>query len=411
MALNYIWVGFFLIAFVVALIKLIFFGDTEIFKILMEGMFKSAETAVMDIALPLAGVMTFFLGILKVGEEAGVIRVLAKVIAPFFGKLFPEVPKDHKANGEMIMNFSANMLGLDNAATPFGLKAMKSLQELNPSPDTASNAQIMFMVLHSAGPVLIPISIMAQRAIYHAADPSDIFIPALISVYMATFTGLIIVGIKQKINFLDKTLLTWLLGITAFIGIILLYFSGLSKEEIELKSKIFSNLILFTFVAGFVGMGFYKKVDVFPTFVEGAKTGFETSVKIIPYLVGMLVAISVFRNSGVLTDITNGVKWLFAFTGLNGEWIDALPTALMHPLSGSGSRAMMIESMEHFGADSFVGRLSSVFQACSDTILYVLAVYFGSVSIKHTRYTLVAGLLADLAGVITAIIVSYIFFY
>ncbi|MCA0365411.1 MAG: hypothetical protein LCH67_15315 [Bacteroidetes bacterium] len=411
MALNYIWVGFFLIAFVVALIKLIFFGDTEIFKLLMEGMFKSAETAVMDIALPLAGVMTFFLGILKVGEEAGVIRVLAKIISPFFSKLFPEVPKDHKANGEMIMNFSANMLGLDNAATPFGLKAMKSLQELNPNPETASNAQIMFMVLHSAGPVLIPISIMAQRAIYHAADPSDIFIPALISVYMATITGLIFVGIKQRINFLDKTLLTWLLGVTAFVGVTLWYFSGLSKEEIELKSKVISNLILFTFVTGFVGMGFYKKVDVFPTFVEGAKSGFETSVKIIPYLVGMLVAISVFRNSGVLTDITNGVKWLFAFTGLNAEWIDALPTALMHPLSGSGSRAMMIESMEHFGADSFVGRLSSVFQACSDTILYILAVYFGSVSIKHTRYTLVAGLLADLAGVITAIIVSYIFFY
>ncbi|MFN8430041.1 MAG: nucleoside recognition domain-containing protein [Spirosomataceae bacterium] len=411
MALNYIWVGFFLIAFVVALIKLIFFGDTEIFKLLMEGMFKSAETAVMDIALPLAGVMTFFLGILKVGEEAGVIRVLAKIISPFFSKLFPEVPKDHKANGEMIMNFSANMLGLDNAATPFGLKAMKSLQELNPNPETASNAQIMFMVLHSAGPVLIPISIMAQRAIYHAADPSDIFIPALISVYMATITGLIFVGIKQRINFLDKTLLTWLLGVTAFVGVTLWYFSGLSKEEIELKSKVISNLILFTFVTGFVGMGFYKKVDVFPTFVEGAKSGFETSVKIIPYLVGMLVAISVFRNSGVLTDITDGVKWLFAFTGLNAEWIDALPTALMHPLSGSGSRAMMIESMEHFGADSFVGRLSSVFQACSDTILYILAVYFGSVSIKHTRYTLVAGLLADLAGVITAIIVSYIFFY
>ncbi len=411
MALNYIWVGFFLIAFVVALIKLIFFGDTEIFKLLMEGMFKSAETAVMDIALPLAGVMTFFLGILKVGEEAGVIRVLAKIISPFFSKLFPEVPKEHKANGEMIMNFSANMLGLDNAATPFGLKAMKSLQELNPNPETASNAQIMFMVLHSAGPVLIPISIMAQRAIYHAADPSDIFIPALISVYMATITGLIFVGIKQRINFLDKTLLTWLLGVTAFVGVTLWYFSGLSKEEIELKSKVISNLILFTFVTGFVGMGFYKKVDVFPTFVEGAKSGFETSVKIIPYLVGMLVAISVFRNSGVLTDITNGVKWLFAFTGLNAEWIDALPTALMHPLSGSGSRAMMIESMEHFGADSFVGRLSSVFQACSDTILYILAVYFGSVSIKHTRYTLVVGLLADLAGVITAIIVSYIFFY
>ena len=411
MVLNYIWVGFFIVAFVVALVKLIFFGDTEIFKILMEGMFKSAESAVMDLALPLAGVMTFFLGILKLGEEAGVIRVLAKIIAPFFSKLFPEVPKDHKANGEMIMNFSANMLGLDNAATPFGLKAMKSLQELNPDKDTASNAQIMFMVLHSAGPVLIPISIMAQRAIYHAADPSDIFIPALISVYVATFTGLIFVGIKQKINFLDKTLLSWLLGITAFIGITLWYFSGLTKEEIELKSKILSNLILFTFVVGFVAAAIVKKVDVFPTFIEGAKSGFETSVKIIPYLVGMLVAISVFRNSGVLTDLGNGIKWLFSFTGLNTDWVDALPTALMHPLSGSGSRAMMIESMEHYGADSFVGRLSSVFQACSDTILYVLAVYFGSVSIKHTRYTLTAGLLADLAGVITAIIVSYIFFY
>lgn len=413
MILNYIWVGFFLVAFVVALIKLIFFGDTEIFKILMEGMFKSAESAVMDLALPLAGVMTFFLGILKLGEEAGVIRVLAKIIAPFFSRLFPEVPKDHKANGEMIMNFSANMLGLDNAATPFGLKAMKSLQELNPNKDTASNAQIMFMVLHSAGPVLIPLSIMAQRAIYHAADPSDIFIPALISVYVATFTGLLIVGIKQKINFLDKTLFSWLLGITAFIVFVLWYFSGLSKDEIELKSKILSNLILFTFVTGFVGAAFYKKVDIFPTFIEGAKSGFETSVKIIPYLVGMLVAISVFRNSGVLTDLTSGLKWLVSFSGINTEWIDALPTALMHPLSGSGSRAMMIETFvnPNFGVDSFVGKLSSVFQACSDTILYVLAVYFGSVSIKHTRYTLTAGLLADLAGVITAIVVSYIFFF
>ena len=411
MVLNYIWVGFFIVAFLVALIKLVFFGDTEIFKILMEGMFKSAESAVMDLALPLAGVMTFFLGILKLGEEAGVIRVLAKIIAPFFSKLFPEVPKDHKANGEMIMNFSANMLGLDNAATPFGLKAMKSLQELNPSPDTASNSQIMFMVLHSAGPVLIPISIMAQRAIYHAADPSDIFIPALISVYVATFTGLIFVGIKQRINFFDKTLLTWLLGITAFIGFALWYFSGLSKEEIELKSKIISNLIVFTFVVGFVAAAVIKKVDVFPTFIEGAKSGFETSVKIIPYLVGMLVAISVFRNSGVLTDLSNGIKWLVGFTGLNTEWVDALPTALMHPLSGSGSRAMMIEAMEKFQADSFVGRLSCVFQASSDTILYILAVYFGSVSIKHTKYTLTAGLLADLAGVITAIVVSYIFFH
>jgi spore maturation protein SpmA len=411
MALNFIWVGFFIVAFIVALIKLIFFGDTEIFKVIIDGMFGSAESAVMDLALPLAGVMTFFLGILKIGEEAGAIRKLAKIIAPFFSKLFPDVPSDHPANGQMIMNFSANMLGLDNAATPFGLKAMQSLQELNPSKDTASNPQIMFMVLHSAGPVLIPISIMAQRAIYKAADPSDIFIPALISVYMATITGLLFVGIKQKINFFDKTLLSWLLGITAFIGFILWYFARLPKEEIEITSKIVSNLVLLIFIVGFIGGALYKKVDVFSAFIEGAKSGFETSVRVIPYLVGMLVAISAFRNSGALDYIVNFLKWIFSFTGLNTDFTDALPTALMHPLSGSGSRAMMIDSMKTFGPDSFVGRLSCVFQACSDTILYILALYFGSVSIKHTRYTLVAGLLADCVGVITAIVVSYIFFY
>ena len=411
MALNYIWVGFFLVAFIVALFKLIFFGDTEIFKLIIDGMFESAESAVMNLALPLAGVMTFFLGILKIGEEAGVIRKLAKVISPFFSRLFPEVPKDHPANGQMIMNFSANMLGLDNAATPFGLKAMQSLQELNPSKDTASNSQIMFMVLHSAGPVLIPISIMAQRAIYNAADPSDIFIPALISVYMATFTGLLFVGIKQKINFFEKTLFLWLLGISGFIGFVLWYFAGLPKEEIETTSKVVSNLILMLFIVGFIGGAVYKKVDVFSAFVDGAKSSFETSVKVIPYLVGMLVAISAFRNSGALDYVVDGFKFAFSFTGLNTDFTDALPTALMHPLSGSGSRAMMIDSMKTFGADSFIGRLSCVFQASSDTILYILALYFGSVSIKHTRYTLVAGLLADLVGVITAIFVSYIFFH
>lgn len=411
MALNYIWVGFFLVAFIVALLKLIFFGDTEIFKLIIDGMFESAESAVMNLALPLAGVMTFFLGILKIGEEAGVIRKLAKVISPFFSRLFPEVPKDHPANGQMIMNFSANMLGLDNAATPFGLKAMQSLQELNPSKDTASNSQIMFMVLHSAGPVLIPISIMAQRAIYNAADPSDIFIPALISVYMATFTGLLFVGIKQKINFFEKTLFLWLLGISGFIGFVLWYFAGLPKEEIETTSKVVSNLILMLFIVGFIGGAVYKKVDVFSAFIDGAKSGFETSVKVIPYLVGMLVAISAFRNSGALDYVVDGFKFAFSFTGLNTDFINALPTALMHPLSGSGSRAMMIDSMKTFGADSFIGRLSCVFQASSDTILYILALYFGSVSIKHTRYTLVAGLLADLVGVITAIFVSYIFFH
>jgi spore maturation protein SpmA len=411
MALNYIWVAFFLIAFLIALIKLIFTGDTEVFKLVVDGMFDSAKLAVMDIALPLAGVMTFFLGILKIGEEAGVIRKMAKIIGPFFSKLFPEVPKDHPANGQMIMNFSANMLGLDNAATPFGLKAMQSLQELNPNKDTATNAQIMFMVLHSAGPVLIPLAIMAQRAIYNAADPSDIFIPALISVYVATLTGMLFVGIKQRINFFDKTLLSWLLGVTAFIGFVIWYFARLSKEEIETTSKVVSNMILMIFIVGFIGGAVYKKVDIFSAFIEGAKNGFETSVKVIPYLVGMLVAISVFRNCGALTYIVDGMKWVFGLTGINTDFTDALPTALMHPLSGSGSRAMMIDAMKTHGADSFVGRLSCVFQACSDTILYILALYFGSVSIKHTRYTLVAGLLADFAGVVTAIIVSYIFFH
>jgi spore maturation protein SpmB len=309
------------------------------------------------------------------------------------------------------MNFSANMLGLDNAATPFGLSAMQSLQELNPSKDTASNAQIMFMVLHSAGPVLIPLSIMAQRAIYNAADPADIFIPALISVYVATLTGMLFVGIKQRINFFDKTLLSWLLGLTGFIGFVLWYFARLPKEEIEATSKVVSNMTLMVFIVGFIGGAVYKKVNIFPVFIEGAKTGFETSLKVLPYLVGLLVAIGAFRNSGALTYIVDGLKWAFSLTGMNTDFTDALPTALMHPLSGSGSRAMMIDSMKTFGADSFVGRLACVFQACSDTILYVLALYFGSVNIKNTRYTLVAGLLADLAGVITAIIVSYIFFY
>lgn len=411
MALNYIWVAFFLVAFVVALLKFFISGDTEIFKIIVEGMFNSSKVAVMDIALPLIGVMTFFLGILKVGEEAGAIRKLAKVIAPFFSKLFPEVPKDHPANGQMIMNFSANMLGLDNAATPFGLKAMQSLQELNPSKDTASNAQIMFMVLHSAGPVLIPVSIIAQRAIYNAADPSDIFIPALISVYVATLTGLLFVGIRQKLNFFDKTLMGWLVGLTAFIGFVIWYFGNLPKEEIETTSKVVSNLVLLIFIVGFIGGGVYKKVDVFSAFIDGAKSGFETSIKVIPYLVGLLVAIGAFRNCGALDYIVDALKFLFSFTGINTDFTEALPTALMHPLSASGSRAMMIDAMKTHGADSFIGRLSCVFQASSDTILYILALYFGSVNIKNTRYTLVAGLLADLAGVVTAIVVSYIFFH
>lgn len=411
MALNFLWIAFFVVAFVVALFKLIVLGDTEIFKLIIDGMFDSSETAVMKIALPLAGVMTFFMGLLNIGEKAGAINFLARITGPFFNRLFPEIPKNHPANGQMIMNFSANMLGLDNAATPFGLKAMQSLQELNPNKAVASNAQIMFLVLHSAGPVLIPLSIMAQRAIYGAVDASDIFIPCLIATYVATLTGLLFVSFKQKINLLDPVILSWLGGITAFIGVVLWYFSSIPKEEIEKISKVVSNLILFTFIVSFLLGALRKKVDVFDVFIEGAKGGFETSVRIIPYLVAMLVGISALRNSGALNLVVDGMKYLVALAGMNTDFTDALPTALMHPLSGGGSRAMMIDTMKTFGPDSFAGRLSCVFQGSADTIFYVIALYFGSVNIKQTRYTLWAGLTADLAGIITAIWVSYLFFH
>ncbi len=411
MALNFLWIAFFIVAFVVALFKLIVLGDTEIFKLIIDGMFDSSETAVMKIALPLAGVMTFFMGLLNIGEKAGAINFLARITGPFFSRLFPEIPANHPANGQMIMNFSANMLGLDNAATPFGLKAMQSLQELNPNKAVASNAQIMFLVLHSAGPVLIPLSIMAQRAIYGAVDASDIFIPCLIATYVATLTGLLFVAFKQKINLLDPVILSWLGGITAFIGVVLWYFSSIPKEEIEKISKVVSNLILFTFIVSFLLGALRKKVDVFDVFIEGAKGGFETSVRIIPYLVAMLVGISALRNSGALNMVVDGMKYLVALAGMNTDFTDALPTALMHPLSGGGSRAMMIDTMKTFGPDSFAGRLSCVFQGSADTIFYIIALYFGSVNIKQTRYTLWAGLTADLAGIITAIWVSYLFFH
>jgi spore maturation protein SpmA len=413
--LSAMWVIFFVAAFITAIIKWLnpdipAEQKTEIFKVIVDGMFDSAETAVMKIALPLAGVMTFFMGLLNIGEKAGAIGFLARIVGPFFNRLFPEVPPNHPASGQMIMNFSANMLGLDNAATPFGLKAMQSLQELNPQKEVASNAQIMFLVLHSAGPVLIPLSIMAQRSIYKATDPSDIFIPCLIATYFATLTGLIFVAIKQKINLFDKVILSWLGGITAFIGFVLWYFSNLPQEEVTSQSKIVSNIILYGFVLAFILGAVWKRVDIFDAFIEGAKGGFETSVKIIPYLVAMLVAISCLRNAGTLDLITGAIRYGVVFLGFDTAWVDALPTALMHPLSGGGSRAMMISTMQTFGADSFAGRLACVFQGSSDTIFYVLALYFGSVGIRQTRYTLWAGLTADLVSVITAIWVSYIFF-
>ena len=410
MALNWIWFLFFGVAFFLAIIQFIFFGNTEIFKILVDGMFDSAEMAVMKIALPLAGVMTFFMGILQIGEKAGAIHFLARRIKPFFTRLFPEIPQDHPVHGQMIMNFSANLLGLDNAATPFGLKAMQGLQEINPVKDTASNAQIMFLVLHSAGPVLIPLSIMAQRAIYGAQDASDVFIPCLMATYATTMTGLIVVSIKQKIKLFEPVLFAWISGLTLFLGGILWYFSQLPKESIEIQSKVFSNGILFLLIFSFIAAAFRKKIDIFGTFVEGAKGGFETSVKIIPYLVGMLVAISCLRNSGALGFVVDGMKWLVAQTSLDNRFTDAMPTALLHPISGSGSRAMMIDTMKTFGPDSFVGRLACVFQGSAETILYVVALYFGSVQVKNIRYTLWAGLFADLVGIITAVGVSYLFF-
>ena len=413
--LSAMWILFFVVAFITAIIKWLNpeipqEQKNEIFKVIVDGMFDSAETAVMKIALPLAGVMTFFMGLLAVGEKAGAIGFLSRLIGPFFSRLFPEVPLNHPASGQMIMNFSANMLGLDNAATPFGLKAMQSLQDLNPQKEVASNAQIMFLVLHSAGPVLIPLSIMAQRSIYKAQDPSDIFIPCLIATYFATLTGLIFVAIKQKINLFDNVILTWLGGITIFIGFVLWYFSNLPQEEVTSQSKIISNVILYGFVLIFILGAVWKKVDIFDAFIEGAKGGFETSVKIIPYLVAMLVAISCLRNAGTLDMIVGVIRTGIEFVGINTAFVDALPTALMHPLSGGGSRAMMISTMQTFGPDSFAGRLSCVFQGSADTIFYVLALYFGSVGIKQTRYTLWAGLTADLVGIITAIWVSYIFF-
>jgi spore maturation protein SpmA len=413
--LSAMWVLFFVAAFITAIIKWLNPDipqeqKNEIFKVVVDGMFDSAEIAVMKIALPLAGVMTFFMGLLAIGEKAGAIGFLSRLIGPFFSRLFPEVPPNHPASGQMIMNFSANMLGLDNAATPFGLKAMQSLQDLNPQKEVASNAQIMFLVLHSAGPVLIPLSIMAQRSIYKAEDPSDIFIPCLIATYFATLTGLIFVAIKQKINLFDKVILSWLGGITAFIGFVLWYFSNLPQEEVTAQSKIISNVILYGFVLAFILGAVWKKVDIFDAFIEGAKGGFETSVKIIPYLVAMLVAISCLRNAGTLDMIVGVIRMGVEFVGLNTAFVDALPTALMHPLSGGGSRAMMISTMQAAGPDSFAGRLSCVFQGSSDTIFYVLALYFGSVGIRQTRYTLWAGLTADLVSVITAIWVSYVFF-
>lgn len=410
MVLNYIWIGFFVIAFVVGLVQLIFFQDYTVFERIMTSSFDMAKFAVMDIALPLAGIMTLWLGILSVGEKAGAIRVLARITGPFFNKLFPEIPKDHPAHGQLLMNFSANMLGLDNAATPMGLKAMQSLQELNPDKEKASNAQIMFLALNTSGLTVIPVSILAQRAILGAANPTDVFIPILIATYVATVTAILYVGFRQRLQLLNKTVIGWIGGITLFLVALMAWFSGLSPEEMSKTSGILSNLTIFGIIIAFFLGGLYKRVNVWEAFIDGAKSGFETSIKIIPYLVGMLVGIGVFRASGAMELLTDGIAWVVASLGFDTRFIDALPTAFMKPLSGSGARAMMVESMRTYGPDSFTGRLSCLFQGAADTTFYIIALYFGSVGIKHTRYAVVAGLIADLAGVIAAVFLAYLFF-
>ena len=416
MALNYIWVGFFLIAFVIALAKLIFLGDTGVFPDIVQSTFSMAKTG-FEISLYLTGVMALWLGIMKIGENGGAVRVLSKIVGPFFNKLFPEVPKEHPANGAMLMNFSANMLGLDNAATPLGLKAMKELQELNPEKEKASNAQIMFLVLNTSGLTIIPASIMALRAAKGAANPSDIFLPILIATYFSSLAGLIAVSIFQKINLFNKTILAYLVGTTTAIAGLIYFMSGLSPERMEIVSGITGNLILFSIIIAFILLGLRSKVNIYDSFIDGAKEGFQVAIGIIPYLVAMLVAIGVFRASGAMDLLVDGIRYaylsiagLFVEGAIRTDFIEALPTAFMKPLSGSGARGMMVEAMETHGVDSFVGRLASTFQGSTETTFYTLAVYYGAVKISNTRYTVTAGLIADFVGIITAIFVAYLFF-
>jgi len=411
MALNYIWIAFFIIAFIIALVKLIFLGDTEAFKTIVDSLFSSSQTAVMDIALPLVGAMTLWLGIMKIGEKAGAIRFLSRIVGPFFKRIFPEIPENHPAMGNIMMSFSANLLGLLNAGTPLGLKAMDSLQELNPKKEEASNAQIMFLVLLTSGMQLLPVSIIAQRAIMHAKDPTDIFIPCIIATYASAVIGMIAVAIKQSINLFDKVIISWLGGVTLFITASVWYITThLTKDQISTFSKITSNLLLFLIPVIFITGALIKKVNVFETFIEGAKSGFETCIKIIPYLVAMLVGIAVFKSCGALGYLNDGLRFVIAKAGLDTRFVDAMPVAYLKPLSGSGSRAMMITTMQTYGTDSFAGRLGCIFNGSADTTFYIVALYFGSVGVRKSRYAIPFGLLADFAGIAAAIFVGYLFF-
>jgi len=409
MALNYIWIAFFLIGFIVALGQLIFAGNTQIFNDMINSTFASAKTG-FEISLGLTGALTLWMGLMKVGEKGGVVAMLGKLFGPFFERLFPELPRGHPAYGSMILNFSANMLGLDNAATPIGLKAMKEMQDANPKKDTASNAQIMFLVLNASGLTIIPVSIMVYRTQLGAANPADIFIPILIATYVATLVALISVAIVQKINLFDRVIVAYLGGLTAIIAGIILYFSSLPKDQIAGASTFAANFILFSIIILFIMLALIKKVNVYDAFIEGAKEGFSVAIKIIPFLVAILVAIGIFRASGAMDFIIAGFEKFFTWLGFDTRFTGALPVAFMKPLSGSGARGLMIDAMTTHGADSFIGRLACSLQGATDTTFYIIAVYFGSVGIKNTRHAVGCSLLADLAGAITAILVAYMFF-
>lgn len=408
MALNYIWIAFFFIAFIFGIISLLM-GDTTIFEKMVKATFESSETA-FTTSLNLTGILALWLGIMKIGEQAGVVNVLARMLSPFLSKLFPDIPRNHPVMGSIFMNIASNMLGLDNAATPTGLKAMSQMQELNTKKDTATNPMIMFLVLNTSGLTIIPTAILGYRSMYGAAQPTDVFIPILLATTIATLVGILLTAGWQRINIFQPTLLLGLIGLMGFVGVVIWSFGQMDKQTMATVTSIASNLILMTIIVLFIAAGLLKKINVYNAFIEGAKEGFHTAVRIIPYLVAILVAVGVFRASGGMELMMKGIRWFVETCGLDTRFVDALPTALIKPLSGSGARGLMIEAMKTYGADSFVGRLSCIFQGSTDTTFYILAVYFGSVSIKYTRHAVACGLLADLAGVIAAIAICYIFF-
>lgn len=409
MVLNYIWISFFVIAFAIGVVKLVLMGDTGVFPAMIDSTFASSKTA-FEISLGLTGVLSLWLGIMKIGERGGVVDALSRLLSPVFTRLFPDIPKGHPATGSIFMNIAANMLGLDNAATPLGLRAMEQLQGLNPRKDTATNPMIMFLVLNTSGLTIIPVSILVYRAQMGAGQPTDVFIPILLATFFSTLAGIVATSIYQRINLLNRTLLLTLGGMCVAVAAVIWGFGQMDKDRMNLVSTSVANILLMTIIVAFILAGVRRRVNVYDAFIEGAKEGFTTAVRIIPYLVAILVGIGVFRASGAMDMIVGGVRWAVEACGGNSDFVGALPTALMKPLSGSGARGMMVDAMATYDPDSFVGRLSCIFQGSTDTTFYILAVYFGSVGIRYTRHAVACGLLADLAGVVAAIGVCYMFF-